>query len=116
MVKHLISMGSDIHQRCIGRFFMPDDQKAKLASSSEWYSKEYPNMPLNTDYQGLSYFGEYPLTFAAILNLEECVRILVAKHADPNRQDLNGNTVLHMLVIKDNLVKNNKSDFASLLT
>ena len=52
---------------------------------------------------GYSYFGEYALSFAAILNQEECVRLLIAKKADPNKQDSNGNTVLHMLVINDNL-------------
>ncbi|KAK2708049.1 hypothetical protein QYM36_015666 [Artemia franciscana] len=45
------------------------------------------------------YWGEYPLSFAACLGQEECYRLILAKGADPNRQDTNGNTVLHMLVI-----------------
>ena len=49
-------------------------------------------------------WGEYPLGFAACLGQEECVRLLVAKGADPNLQDTNGNTVLHMLVIHDKKV------------
>lgn len=50
------------------------------------------------------YFGEYPLAFAACTNQEDCYRILRAKKADPNAQDTNGNTVLHMTVIHENLV------------
>lgn len=47
------------------------------------------------------YWGEYPLAFAACLGQEECYRLVLAKGADPNGQDTNGNTVLHMLVIYD---------------
>ena len=100
MVKYLIRLGANLHQRCTGRFFMPDDQKNKM----EAQSSEYPNIPVKTNYVGLSYFGEYPLTFAAILNQEECVRILIANGADPNMQDSNGNTVLHLLIINNNPV------------
>ncbi|KAI6216081.1 Transient receptor potential cation channel subfamily V member 6 [Aphelenchoides besseyi] len=49
------------------------------------------------------YFGEYPLAFAACTNQEDCYRILCANKADPNAQDTNGNTVLHMTVIHENL-------------
>jgi hypothetical protein len=50
------------------------------------------------------YFGEFPLSFAACLGQEECVRLLVAKGANLNVQDTNGNTVMHMLVIHDRKV------------
>ena len=100
ILKRLIALGADVHQRCVGRFFMPDDQKAKMI----WHSVEFPKLPVSTNYQGLSYFGEYPLTFAAVLNQTECVQILIAKKADLNLQDSNGNTVLHILVINDNFV------------
>ena len=63
-------------------------------------------MPVNTNYVGNAYFGEYPLTFAAILNQPESLRLLIAHKADPNKQDFNGNTVLHLLVIYDNLEVN----------
>ena len=53
------------------------------------------------------YFGEYPISFAACLGQEECVRLLVAKGANPNLQDSNGNTTLHMLVIHDKKVFSN---------
>jgi ankyrin repeat protein len=100
MVKTLLKKGANIHQRCVGRFFVPDDQKNRMSTQSE-----YPYLPAATNYQGLSYFGEYPLSFAAILNQETCVRILMARKANPNYQDSNGNTVLHMLIIYDNYVK-----------
>lgn len=45
------------------------------------------------------YWGEYPLSFAACLGQEECYRLLLARGADPDKQDTNGNTVMHMLVI-----------------
>ena len=51
------------------------------------------------------YLGEYPLSFSACLCQEECYRLIMAKGADPNLQDSNGNTVLHMLVIHDKMVK-----------
>lgn len=50
------------------------------------------------------YWGEYPLSFAACLHQEECYRLLLAKGADPDYQDTNGNTVLHILVIQNKLV------------
>ena len=48
------------------------------------------------------YWGEYPLAFAACLGQEECYRLMLAKGANPNLQDTNGNTVLHTLVMYDN--------------
>ncbi|KAJ9591720.1 hypothetical protein L9F63_001748, partial [Diploptera punctata] len=45
------------------------------------------------------YWGEYPLSFAACLGQEECYRLILARGANPDNQDTNGNTVLHMLVI-----------------
>lgn len=101
MVKYLMRHNVDLHQRCCGRFFIPDDQKE---NRQDFLVHECPILPVKTNYQGYSYFGEYPLSFAALLNQEECVRILIANGADPDRQDSNGNTVLHMLVINNNLV------------
>ncbi|PIO60745.1 ankyrin repeat protein, partial [Teladorsagia circumcincta] len=42
------------------------------------------------------YFGEYPLSFAACMNHQDCYRLLIAYKANPNAQDTNGNTVLHI--------------------
>lgn len=101
MVKFLLVNGADVHQRCCGKFFLPADQKAKRKITLD---SEFPILSRETNYEGISYFGEYPLSFAAVLNQEECVRLLLAKNADPNKQDSNGNTVLHMLTLYDNLV------------
>jgi transient receptor potential cation channel subfamily V protein 5 len=100
MVRYLLSHGADVNQRCCGRFFLPDDQKNKL----EAHRGELPRLPTHTNYHGLTYFGEYPLTFAAILGHDEGIRLLVAYGADINKQDSNGNTALHLLVINDNFV------------
>jgi len=101
MVRFLLVNGADVHQRCSGKFFCPEDQKN---SQEHTIHQEGPLFPVNTNYMGYAYFGEYPLSFAAILNQEECVRLLMAMGADPNKQDFNGNTVLHMLVINNNVV------------
>lgn len=50
------------------------------------------------------YWGEYPLSFAACLGQEESYRLMLAKGANPDNQDTNGNTALHMLVIHNKLV------------
>uniref|UniRef100_A0A1I7XJ16 ANK_REP_REGION domain-containing protein n=1 Tax=Heterorhabditis bacteriophora TaxID=37862 RepID=A0A1I7XJ16_HETBA len=50
------------------------------------------------------YFGEYPLSFAACMNHPDCYRLLIAHKANPNAQDTNGNTVLHMCVIHENMM------------
>jgi ankyrin repeat protein len=55
-------------------------------------------------YYSYVYWGEYPLTFAACLGQEECYRLMLARGANPDNQDTNGNTVLHMLVIYERLV------------
>jgi transient receptor potential cation channel subfamily V protein 5 len=101
MVKFLLLHGADVHQSCCGKFFCPDDQKNNQDNSVK---QENPIFPVSTNYMGYAYFGGYPLSFAAILNQDECVRLLITKGANPDMQDFNGNTVLHMLVINNNLV------------
>lgn len=101
MTKYLLDRGAKVDQRCVGRLFFPEDQKNKR---KDIFSSEYPVLPLSTSYEGIAYFGEYPLNFAAVTNQEECVRLLISYGADPNKQDSNGNTTLHMLVIYDNIV------------
>jgi len=51
-----------------------------------------------------AYWGEYPQSFAACLGQDDSYRMILSKGADPNNQDSNGNTVLHILVIHDKLV------------
>jgi len=101
LTKYFLACGANVHQRASGKFFTPDDQKSSRVNNLE---QEAALLSIETNYECLSYFGEYPLSFAAILNQHECIRLLIAYNADPNRQDSNGNTVLHMMVIKNNLV------------
>ncbi|XP_070540761.1 transient receptor potential cation channel subfamily V member 5-like isoform X2 [Ptychodera flava] len=96
MVKFLLEHGAAINERCCGNFFTPEDQKSSRTScpKSEWIvvSRE-------TNYEGLTYWGEYPLGFAACLGQQEQFRLLREAGGDPRLQDFNGNTVLHMMVI-----------------
>ncbi|KDR23153.1 Transient receptor potential cation channel subfamily V member 5, partial [Zootermopsis nevadensis] len=100
MVKFLLDSGSDYHERCIGNFMCPEDQKGSRTDSLD---HEYVNLSPETNYEGYVYWGEYPLAFAACLGQEECYRLMLARGANPNNQDTNGNTVLHMLVIYEKL-------------
>ncbi|VDN05297.1 unnamed protein product [Thelazia callipaeda] len=100
MVLFLLQHGADSNQRCYGASFCPDDQKASRTDSLE---HEFVEMNLKTTYNSRMYFGEYPLSFAACINQNDCYRILLANHADPNQKDTNGNTVLHLTVIHDQL-------------
>lgn len=108
MVKILIKNGANVYHRSLGNFFRPNDQKSPVTRLSR-FLRSYFMMAtsnieeLNTEYGGDHYYGEYPLSYAACLNLTACVRFLMAEGTDPNRQDSNGNNVLHMLVIYDNL-------------
>ncbi|XP_045507975.1 transient receptor potential cation channel subfamily V member 5 [Colias croceus] len=98
MVKFLLDAGADYHERCFGNFMCPEDQKA---SRSDSFDHEWVNVQPDTNYEGYVYWGEYPLSFAACLAQEESYRLILARGADPDKQDTNGNTVLHMLVIYD---------------
>ncbi|XP_076239493.1 transient receptor potential cation channel subfamily V member nanchung [Calliopsis andreniformis] len=100
LVKFLLDSGSDVHERCFGNFMCPEDQKA---SRSDSLDHEWVSVTLETNYSGYVYWGEYPLSFAACLGQEECYRLILARGADPDKQDTNGNTVLHMLVIYEKL-------------
>uniref|UniRef100_A0A915PIL6 ANK_REP_REGION domain-containing protein n=1 Tax=Setaria digitata TaxID=48799 RepID=A0A915PIL6_9BILA len=98
MVSFLLRHGANINQRCYGASFCPDDQKSSRTDSLE---HEYVELSLKTCYTGRMYFGEYPLSFAACINQTDCFRLLVAKKADLNQKDTNGNTVLHLAVIHE---------------
>lgn len=78
----------------------PEDQKASRYDSPE---HEFVGVTSITNYEGYVYWGEYPLSFAACLNQEECYRLVLARGADPDLQDTNGNTVLHMMVIYEKI-------------
>ena len=102
MIKYMIRNGASINGRCCGKFFCPEDQKKFVKTSLLTESLIYP---VKTSYKGISYLGETPLAHAAVLNQHEAVRILIVHGADPNIQDSNGNSVLHMMVINDNYVR-----------
>ncbi|CAH1783392.1 unnamed protein product [Owenia fusiformis] len=98
MCKYLLDNGADYHQICCGNFFCPDDQKSSRVDNLD---HEWVDLCVKTNYEGYTYWGDYPLGFAACLGQEECVRLLIAKGSDPNKQDANLNTVLHILVVHD---------------
>ncbi|XP_052132718.1 transient receptor potential cation channel subfamily V member 5, partial [Frankliniella occidentalis] len=99
MVKFLLNAGADVNERCFGNFMSPEDQKA---SRNDSLDHEWVNVTPLTNYEGYVYWGEYPISFAACLGQEECYRLILARGANPDSQDTNGNTVLHMLVIYKN--------------
>lgn len=100
MVKYLLDAGANVNERCCGTFMSPEDQKASRTDNIE---HEWVDVNQITNYDGYVYWGEYPLSFAACLGQEECYRLVLARGADPDGQDTNGNTTLHMLVIYEKL-------------
>nr|CAH7722831.1 unnamed protein product [Callosobruchus chinensis] len=100
MVKYLLEQDVNIQERAFGCFFTPEDQKSSRIDSLD---HEWVNLCPETNYDGYVYWGEYPLTFAACLGQEESFRLILNKGADPDAQDTNGNTVLHLLVIYQKL-------------
>ena len=113
---------SDFHEKCYGNFFCPEDQKMSRMDSLE---HEYVEVCTKTNYAGYVYWGEYSLCFAAVLNQEECFRLILSrginldmsgqisfdiswlflsfKGGNPDLVDTNGNTITHIMVIYDNM-------------
>ena len=75
----------------IGLFFLPTDQQ-----------NDFPKR--DTNYEGLAYLGGYPLAWAACLCNETIYNLLLEKGADPDAQDAFGNSVLHMVVVANQMV------------
>ncbi|VDM94905.1 unnamed protein product [Thelazia callipaeda] len=84
-VQLLLQSSAEVNARASGTFFLPEDQKVSYKSS--------------TNYQGYAYYGEYPLAFAACFGNKDIYDLLIQYGADPNLQDMFGNTILHMCVI-----------------
>lgn len=82
-VQLLLENDADVKARACGNFFMPEDST---------FGK-------SIDYQGYAYYGEYPLAFAACFGNKDIYDLLIQYGADPNLQDMFGNTILHMCVI-----------------
>ena len=73
----------DIHEKCYGNFFCPEDQKPSRNDSLE---HEEVDLCIKTDYQGYVYWGEYSLCFAGVLHQEECFRLILSRGANPDLQ------------------------------
>ena len=50
------------------------------------------------------YYGEYPLSIAAVFNHTQIYDFLLQSGADTDAQDSFGNTVLHIVVIHNQIV------------
>lgn len=77
-----------------GSFFLPRDQQRKHPAR-------------NTDYEGLAYLGEFPLSWSACCANESVYNLLLDTGANPDMQDSFGNMILHMVVVGDKLVSDN---------
>lgn len=49
MVKHFLDNGANVHSRCIGKFFCPDDQKDARMNC---LNHEHYILPVETNYEG----------------------------------------------------------------
>nr|XP_018913838.1 PREDICTED: transient receptor potential cation channel subfamily V member 6 [Bemisia tabaci] len=90
LVQDLVEAGANVNQRAIGSFFLPKDQQR-------------PRPAKHTDYEGLAYLGEFPLSWAACCANESVYNLLLDSGAHPDMQDTFGNMILHMVVVCDKL-------------
>jgi ankyrin repeat protein len=51
------------------------------------------------------YWGELPFAFAVCRESKECFQTIIEHGANPDIQDTNGNSVLHMCVIHNRQVR-----------
>ncbi|XP_054273420.1 transient receptor potential cation channel subfamily V member 6 [Macrosteles quadrilineatus] len=90
LVQDLVEAGANVNQRAIGSFFLPRDQQRQRPAR-------------HTDYEGLAYLGEYPLSWAACCANESVYNLLLESDAHPDMKDSFGNMILHMVVVCDKL-------------
>ncbi|CAF3551992.1 unnamed protein product [Adineta steineri] len=108
-VKLLIKHGVDVNKRVVGDYVSeqkkPTDEaksgRRKKFRRTETIQKQFN--PQTSNPESHAYFGEYPLAFAAAFGHTEIYDYLIEHGADPNMQDTYGNTVLHVLVIRDQM-------------
>ena len=86
----IIECGVNIHIRARGTFFLPRDQ-------------QHDRPKKETNYEGLAYLGEYALAWCACQCNEGIYNMLMLRGADPNAKDRFGNTVLHMVVVANQM-------------
>lgn len=86
----IIACGVNIHIRARGTFFLPTDQQHDRPTKV-------------TNFEGLAYLGEYALAWAACNSNEGIYNLLLTKGADPDAPDRFGNTVLHMVVVQNQM-------------
>jgi len=96
-VEFLLKKNATVDIRCVGDFFRPPKRR------SLWSTLTGGIVPQSSTI----YMGEHPLSFAACVNNIEkskaMIKLLIEHGATFDSQDIYGNTVLHVMVIKENL-------------
>ncbi|MCP9265850.1 Transient receptor potential cation channel subfamily V member 4 [Dirofilaria immitis] len=87
----LLQNSAEVNARACGTFFY---LKIKRHLANQLITKVAVVLEI-----GYAYYGEYPLAFAACFGNKDIYDLLIQYGADPNLQDMFGNTILHMCVI-----------------
>lgn len=102
-VQLLLENGASVNARASGDFFLPEEYKTNN------------NTRTLINYQGYAYYGEYPLAFAACFGNKDIYDLLIQYGADPDLQDMFGNSILHMCVINYSTVSEIKEKLVFLV-
>ena len=133
-VKLLVKHGVDVNKRVVGDYNASIQSKKSFKNQEKEKQRKFPSLlfrrskPKTKQFNpqsenpesktkrrrkkrknvrltlGHAYYGEYPLAFAAAFGFDEIYDFLIEHGADPNLQDSYGNTILHMLIIRDRMV------------